>query len=395
MKSILKKTIFEKLDEVEKQHKRNLKKDFGENLKSFENFKENLENIITKINGYNKSKDQHNIDHIAAYLEIDNIHKRSKNLFRLDEIFKSTSSRFTELKFDATLNLGNIKSLIDFKCKEFIEQDAKNCMKMITDRSVGKFKFFQSSQKTQSEENCHECTDSKDNNGKKNQFKKNKNKCLKIQIFCIFRRQINSEDLINLMKKPKMDLEEPTMTLVWRESNGSRASMFNSTPTEKAYSRGKQTYSTPENNKIVRLQQANRVSEYDNDFVTNDSIKKMDSFLTYKFINNNDSCRNLIKKTEIYSINDQSALISSQTITEQPMYKIINQITEEEPRVTNLLFCRNLFTFDPISFLTKYNQKKLPRTITIDIGNNRFTKDRIVLRSEIYGLERKNKIMKN
>ena len=394
LKSILKETIFSKLEEVEKQHKRMLKTYFGENLISFEKLKKNLENISGKIETYKNSKNQNNYESIATFLEMDNIKNQSKNLVRMDGIFRNIKNKFTELKLDATLNLANINSLIDFKCKELVDSDLEKFRNMINDCSVKKIELVRSSKKIEIEEeylNDIDLTDIRKNETSLNKFRKSTSNTDFVHVSTLVKFVKQNKP----QTKSDYDIKELPLTLTKNTIHGSKKSVLNPTLTEQLHSRDNEKHVSSENNMIDQFVQSNQISEYALDFRTMGPVKSLTSLMASKFSEKRHSVRSTIQKGRLYSINDQTALVTNQTITEKLMFEIVSQIIEKESKVTSLLFCRNFFTFDTISFLLRNIQDKLPRILTIDIGNNTFSKDHVALKSEIYALEKKNIRIRN
>lgn len=389
VKNIVKQSMFGFVEEIQKENQQLLQNYLGSEVQSFQKFKLFLENVETKLAEIKQKRTEKNADHVKIFLELEDLKIKTEKLKEVDLVFKNVKENCCEFKIDMDLKLNRINDLFDFRSYELETQELKRLKSLLSNLFNKKL----SSKHFRDEELISYLTPEEYGHGP-GVAQREFHSSVRTLEFVV--PQLNRSSIQNKLRKGSdAPLEIQTrMTLLAPSETTLPASVRHrpSIQTPKMTTFGNQFHSLTNN---PTKQNARKKSDRGTFFESplGNPIINMESFMSNKNPILVSEKRELIRPN-LYVLKDGVAVISNHSINEEKMRMVMSQILSAEIFIFKILFRRNLFLIDPLSFLNSFIESELVTEMSIDLSDNRFSKSKLPSQTEVSFLAKKNVVIK-
>lgn len=397
IKSILKKVIFDFVDSVVSTHTLAVRHAFGENNPSFKEFQVVMNRFEEKLLEVKQKKDDKNQNYIETFLDLYTLKESKQSLKEADQVIRSIGKECCNLPFEVDWKLNKISDLIEFSNFEPDEDaltkysgQAYRLMNSQTPRSPKRARKLDLDllHKSDSEEEFDIMMDLKGHqmtaraNTKKHDFivqsqnsapfKAQLRSNLEIDISDVEHRRLNSVKLSDFDRQNSKGLMTPfgrrriNTTSVFASTSVNEAQEFVvplMSSRNMSSSSSSNMYQTVASNFMSQIQNPTIIEEKDSTDTKPREYNQSDRYSKSKGLS-----------TSLYKISAETAFIENHSITQVRIKDALKKIFENQPKVTRIVFKKNMFLTDPIAVLSTLITSPLSAKLTIEFVNNQFAK---------------------
>lgn len=404
VKNIIKQTIFDFVDQYQKNCTQAINSTFNDENQDFLDFKSNHKKIELKLAEIKKKLLEKSPNNTKIFLELEKIKSKMESIKSADIVFDAFSNNCCYFQLEMDLNLNKINDIFVFRTCENFDELLKIHKQQIEDLSKEKPKPLILTELKKPTEMLNELDidvsfspslikfnpsynfDSDSSNLKFDPPTETKKHSFK------FKKPHLELDLGSDESQP-ISKKQVFLTNIGTNGGGAKTVTENNisqinpnliyTPNSNFYSR----FPT----KMSLLPSKNELREYEESFDI--MLDKGPSFLTNKNPMTGSDRKNSIRN-QLYSVKDGVVLIAHNYLSDQKLHEILTHIFEENQYISKIEFRKNTFlNTNPISLMIEFFDQPVSKRLFVDLKDNKFTKTCPVEKNALSSLAKKNIIV--
>lgn len=398
IKSILKKVIFDFVDSVASSHVMAIRNAFGDENPSFKEFQILMNRFEEKLAEVKRRKDEKSQNYIETFLDLHALKENKQGLKEADHVLRSIGKECCNLPFEVDWKLNKISDLIEFSNFEPDEAaltkysgQAYQLMSVQAPKSPKRPRRLDLDllQKSDSEEEFDIMMDLRGHqmtaraNTRKHDFivqsqnsapfKAQLRSALEIDISDVDHRRLNSVKLSDFDRQNSKGLMTPFGRR--KLTPGIFAStLVNDAPEFVVPLLSTRNMSNSSSSNMYQTVASNFMSQIQNPTI----VEEKDSTETKprEFNQNERYSRSKGLSTSLYKVTGETAVIENHSITQVRIKDALKKIIELQPKITRILFRKNMFLTDPVATLSTLITSPLSSNLTVEFSNNQFAKSK-------------------